>query len=216
MKAYDNKAQGPTPRISLPLHVPRYDPDEPAGLRPAVLHPAAAASFVDTLRHRLRSVLCIIGFRSTRRGQDEFPGYTNDYLYHFAQTFPLTRPRSVADGALRWLETDPRPGVEVDLQQVALADDPRELARAWKRLEEAFGITAEDEDWLRARKWLSDIHAPCPLMARHGWRMDAETFGRMERLPCTAVGMWLFPLEALKKPTIIQRFVLIYRLLGRG
>lgn len=213
-------------------------------------------------------MLCIVGFRARQRGLSEFPS-SPEYLYHFAQTFPLARPRAIADGALHWLETDPRPGVEIDLRQVPLAFDPRELASAWKRLEQAFGITTEeqaaqdkarigrrlyicpvldwpwdaenhatarpnepatplgdgerhgpraelarflrkeDEDWLAARKWLSNIFArslgPAPLMPRHGRRMDAETFGRMERLPCTAVGMWLFPLEAFKKPTIVQR-----------
>ena len=35
--------------------------------------------------------------------------------------------------------------------------------------------------------------------------MDAETFERMERLPCTAIGMWLFPAEAFGELTDVRQ-----------
>lgn len=58
---------------------------------------------------------------------------------HFAQTFPLRR-RGSPIGAFDWLESDPRLGVQLDLRRVALDGDPRCLARAWEKLEKAFGV----------------------------------------------------------------------------
>jgi hypothetical protein len=108
-------------------------------LAPAALHPAAAASFTDILQCRLRSVLFAIRFRTRYRGLAEFPS-RQGYQYHFAQTFPLAR-RDHPAGAFHWLEADPRPGVEIDIQQLPLGQDPQLLARGWKQLEQAFGIT---------------------------------------------------------------------------
>jgi hypothetical protein len=112
-------------------------------LAPAALHPAAAASFTDILQCRLRSVLFAIRFRTRYRGLAEFPS-RQGYQYHFAQTFPLAR-RDHPAGAFHWLEADPRPGVEIDIQQLPLGQDPQLLARGWKQLEQAFGITRPTE-----------------------------------------------------------------------
>lgn len=217
-------------------------------LTPAALHPTAAASFADILLHRLRSVLCPIGFRSRSRGLAELP--TNNWRYHFAQTFPLCR-QGHPTSAFHWHESDPRPGVQLDLRQVPFADDPRNFTRSWELLEQAFGITKEQragsefqfyicpairwpqrqlvgintvqeqggtreelakhlqweaDYWLRNRKFIGDKLYRGRMYPRHGQMIDAETFEMMEKVPCTAVGMWLFPPEAFKEPTILRRF----------
>jgi hypothetical protein len=120
----------------------------PPPLVPAILHPTAATSFAEILRSgRLRSVFCVVGFRGPMRGMTDFP--MPGWRYHFAQTFPLRR-RGAPAGAFNWFETDPRPGVELDLSQVPLSSDPRCLARAWGELEKAFGVerrrTSTDND----------------------------------------------------------------------
>ncbi|KAK3304760.1 uncharacterized protein B0T15DRAFT_252523 [Chaetomium strumarium] len=217
-------------------------------LTPSDLHPAAAASMTDILQRRLRSVLFAFRFRSCYRGQGEFPP-SRAFALHFAQTIPLAR-RDHPAGALRWLEVDPRPGVDIDIQDLPLGEDPRLLVRGWTELEEAFGVTRpagprlyvcprirwpeyerdedengegapwrvelarhlreEDENWLRDRSFLHEtmVHSfpEKPITPRHGDILDAETFERMERLPCLAIGMWMFPAEAFdKEPTNARR-----------
>lgn len=70
----------------------------------------------------------------------EFP--VRNWHYHFAHTFPLRR-RGHGTGSFQWFDTDPRPGVELDLRQLPLEDDIRPLPQIWERLEHAFGITEE-------------------------------------------------------------------------
>ncbi|KAK3940184.1 hypothetical protein QBC46DRAFT_459121 [Diplogelasinospora grovesii] len=149
VRAYDPKDQG-VAHLALQTEYLRdfvyYDPrsdDRTPPLTPAILHPVAAASFADMLRSRLRSVLCVIGFRSRMRGMSEFPGLS--WRYHFAQTFPLRR-RGLPAGGFHWFETDPRWGVHLDLGQLPLDSDPRGLARGWEELEKAFGISERAED----------------------------------------------------------------------
>jgi len=107
---------------------------------PAMLHPVAAASFANMLQTKLRSVLCVVNLRDSRRGAPEEP-FSSGMRYHFCQTIPLRRGGPPM-GALDWLEADPRPGVEFDLRQLSLGHDPRALARCWERLEKAFGLGA--------------------------------------------------------------------------
>ncbi len=124
------------------------DEDEQASLlTPSMVHPVAAASFTNILRSRLRSVLCVVHFRDQMRGIPEVPTGTG-MRHHFAQALPLRR-RGLAAGAFDWLETDPRPAVDVDLKQISLSRDPRPLAHGWKKLEKAFGIRerAKDSDF---------------------------------------------------------------------
>ena len=262
---------------------------------PATLHPAAAASFADILQRRLRSVLFAVGFRRCYRGLGSFPQHLW-HEYRFAQTFPLAR-RDHPAGAFRWLDADPRPGVDVDIQNMPLGDDPREIAPGWRLLEQAFGVARptepqqqqtarhddddvnkagtarlrlyicpridwpsdsreevrrlygppstaalqryphlpppaaweaeqegrpraelarhlreEADDWLRDRTAVRDgmvrffrYPEATPVMPRQGYTADAEEFERMERLPCTAVGMWLFPAEAFKEGAVVPR-----------
>ena len=71
------------------------------------------------------------------------------------------------------------------------------------RAELATYLRDEAAQWLADRRYVTDFirrHAPdvC-IVPRHGCVTDAETFERMERLPCTAVGMWLFPTRAFEK-----------------
>ena len=74
-------------------------------LTPAILHPAAAASFADILRRRLRSLLCLVRFRSPTRGMGDFP--LARWRFHFAQTFPLGR-RGRQTGSFDWLPATTR------------------------------------------------------------------------------------------------------------
>ncbi|KAK4232799.1 hypothetical protein C8A03DRAFT_39567 [Achaetomium macrosporum] len=293
VKAYDPKEQG-VAHLVLNEGFHSVDLIEVAGsqtlascfqLTPADLHPAAAASFTDILQRRLRSVLFAIRFRTCYRGLGEFPP-GRGLKYHFAQTIPLAR-RDHPAGAFHWLEADPRPGVEIDIQQLPLGEDPRMLARDWKQLEQVFGVTRptehqhqhqeqaarddkaqttgprlyvcprirwpkyereellqqnrnrtatppqeeeeqekeeewpwraelarhlreEAKDWLHSRMWFHEaVRGAFPhwSIPRHGDVLDAETFQRMERLPCLAIGMWLFPAEAFdKEPTNPRRF----------
>ncbi len=124
------------------------DDDEQAPLlTPMMVHPVAATSFANILRSRLRSVLCVVHFRDQMRGMPEVSTGTG-IRHHFAQALPLRR-RGLPAGAFDWLETDPRPAVDVDLKQISLAGDPRPLAHGWKRLEKAFGVRerAKDSDF---------------------------------------------------------------------
>ena len=112
-------------------------------LVPSILHPIAALSFSSILR-KLRSILCVVGFRGSSRAPCEMM-----VLPHFAQTYPLRRGGSPT-GAFEWFESDPRLGVQLDLTWVALSFDPRCLAPAWAKLEKAFGVertaTSTDDD----------------------------------------------------------------------
>ncbi|KAK4235998.1 hypothetical protein C8A03DRAFT_45942 [Achaetomium macrosporum] len=127
VRAHDPRDQG-YGKHSAAIFYPRLTvkPNRPPFI-PGDLHPAAAKSFADILRCRLLSVLFIVRFRTCMRGIGEPPP---GYPFHFAQTFPLRR-RGRPVGALRWLDTDPRWGVEFDLLHVSLGGDPRPLARAW-------------------------------------------------------------------------------------
>ncbi len=211
-------------------------------LTPASLHPVAAASFTDILQNKLQSLLSVIGFRHRTRGLGE--SLAADWRFHFAQTFPLRR-RGLPTGVFHWLTTDPRPGVEIDLRQLPLRADPRDISRDWCELERAFGITQtqratrfrfyicptlswsyqdgageeqeevwsrgklegflehEAEVWLKERQWYAGLLD----FPKYGYedREDAEMLEVMEKLPCTAIGMWLFPVEAFKEPTVPHR-----------
>lgn len=219
-----------------------FDLDIPR-LAPERLHPAAAESFADILRTKLRSVLCVSTFQSSMRGIGQPPGAPS-CAYHFAQTFPLRR-RGLAVGALEWFETDPRWGVEFDLLHVPLTTDPRRIARCWEKMEASFGINQrpkddafrfyicpslywpgmnqmlgqtgqpddrpregiarhlreEAEEWLVKRQRLLNLSTDpdATLLPREGSLLDAERFEKMETVPSTAIGMWVFPPEAFKE-----------------
>ncbi|KAH6844720.1 hypothetical protein B0I37DRAFT_327466 [Chaetomium sp. MPI-CAGE-AT-0009] len=257
-RAYDHKDQG-VAHLAVDRNYRSFLFDRFTGqvhLTPARLHPVAAASFTDILRNKLQSLLCIIGFRNFRtRALGEFPA--PGWRFHFPQTFPLRR-RGNPTGVFHWLTADPRPGVEIDLRQVPLNTDPREISRGWSELEHAFGITqtqraarennpdgfrfyicpaqfwhahegtatigAEEEQedvWSRdnlarflkyeAENWLSERERFGGILGstwpKYGYqsREDAEMLEVMEKLPCTAIGMWLFPAEVFKEPTNSQR-----------
>ncbi|KAK4100560.1 hypothetical protein N658DRAFT_516620 [Parathielavia hyrcaniae] len=126
-RAYDYKDQGYAERVNL---------------TPEMLHPAAATSFADILRYKLRPLLCIVDFRGTTRGMGAPP--LGGGRSHFAQTFPLRR-RGHVTGAFHWLQVDPRPGVELDLRQVPSMDGPHLMLRNWRRLEHLFGVTRNQQ-----------------------------------------------------------------------
>ncbi|KAK3306715.1 uncharacterized protein B0T15DRAFT_492244 [Chaetomium strumarium] len=287
VKAHDPKGQGVAHLALRSDYLLDLFGREAVPLSPAILHPTAAASFTDMLRRTLRSVLCVVGFRHQTRGLGEFP--TANWRYHFAQTFPLCR-RGNPTGTFRWLATDPRPGVELDLRQLPLNayDEPHCISQRWQELKAAFSLTNgqgapqagknkdnnnntnnsnrdsnsndgprlyicptqkwpsslapqdfirpgeegsrqelarhlrfEEQCWLRELKTFTDMflqggtttttHVP---PKKHDMMMmfdddlaDAETLETMERVPVTAVGMWVFPVEVFdgRQPTVPQR-----------
>lgn len=69
----------------------------------------------------------------------------------------------------------------------------------------AIHLREEDREWDRGRAVWDDLvasvfHVSDQTTPRHGLVGDAETFEMMERLPCTAFGLWLFPIEVFKEP----------------
>ncbi|KAK3290944.1 uncharacterized protein B0H64DRAFT_451522 [Chaetomium fimeti] len=247
VRAYDPQDRGITHLAIREMCFAHYpeDPSRPYPyLNPTHLHPAAAEAFADALRSTLRSVLCVIKFRSCMRGTGQPP--PGMAPYHFAQTLPLRR-RGVPVGSLSWFETDPRWGVEFDLGTLILGTDAERVGGDWERLEKAFGVHSrpkdsrfrfyicpalnwprqsgvagrekpllassreglaqhlreEDADWLSTRQHLWDLykkHLPGrSMMAKHGPIVDAATSQRMESVPSTAIGLWLFPPEAFKE-----------------
>ena len=232
-------------------------------MTPEMLHPAAATSFADILRSKLRSLLCVVDFRGSTRGMGA-PPLGGGWRSHFAQTFPLRR-RGRVTGAFHWLQADPRPGIELDLRQVPIEDDPHLILRNWRQLEHLFGVTrnqqatrendggcgfclyvcptkdwstlemqrmvrtgagyvrqmeaeaeavlsrdelaqylqSEAEDWDRKRWYLARVFGGTRQSPKYSSdsREEAEIFEVMEKLPCTAIGMWLFPAEAFPPPT---------------
>ena len=234
-------------------------------MTPEMLHPAAATSFADILR-KLRALLCIVDFRNDSRGMGA-PPLGGGWRSHFAQTFPLGR-RGHLTGACDWLQADPRPGVELDLRQLPIRDDPHIMLRNWQRLERLFGVTRnqqvsrendngssfrlyvcpttswptqgmqrlnggetwderdmepeaeavwsrdmlarylqyEAEDWVEKRWSRTRMLLGTRISPKYSSdsREEAEMFEAMEKLPCTAIGMWLFPAEAFPPPTIPQ------------
>jgi hypothetical protein len=77
------------------------------------------------------------------------------------------------------------------------------------RAELARHLSDEARDWQADRQRITDavshISGPTPMIPRYGLVVESAAFEEMERLPCTAVGMWLFPSEAFKEPTDAQR-----------
>lgn len=99
--------------------------------------------------------------------------------------------------------------------RVAPHDDMEEedLTSEIFRYELALHLEREAEDWGQARAdldyWLKAVPlGPTPVTReptpRHGTQIDAETFEMMERTPCTAIALWLFPIEVfkLKEPAV--------------
>lgn len=75
------------------------------------------------------------------------------------------------------------------------------------RHELALHLEREAEDWNRTRADLDYWSTAVPLSStpvtreptpRHGTQIDAETFEMMERTPCTAIALWLFPIDVFK------------------
>ena len=98
-----------------------------------------------------------------------------------------------------------RPAVEENR-----GEEEGEAEPSGPRAELARHLREEAADWLRSRIWLdefaSSVFPDARKMPRQGYVLDTETFEAMERLPCTAIGLWLFPAEAFKEPTVPRRF----------
>ncbi|KAB5566541.1 hypothetical protein GE09DRAFT_1284308 [Coniochaeta sp. 2T2.1] len=233
-----------------------------APLTPSIIHPISAFSFAEILRRRLRSLMCTMPFRDNRRDMGYMGG---EHGMFFKQTYPLCR-RGNPTGVFRWLETDPRPGVQVELKETKPAAMIETIFYAWKKLEVAFGIhrrsaddrfrfyicpainwptkgagsfeesdveddgdednsdfnpdddgvkngsneeeedglsdkwrrelaqhfKQEEEDWLGRRQHINIGYKT--HINRQG-HTDAKLFELMEKTPCSAIGMWLFPVD---------------------
>ncbi len=83
-----------------------------------------------------------------------------------------------------------------------------EMEELWSRDELAQYLQFEDKDWAEERSWTARTAGLGGKLPKYGYHSpeDAEMLERMERLPCTAVGMWLFPVEVFKDPFIPRRF----------
>lgn len=68
----------------------------------------------------------------------------------------------------------------------------------WWRDKLAQHLQYEAEDWVEQSWWPArNFGGSYPLPKYYSEsQQEAETFEAMEKLPCTAVGMWLFPAEA--------------------
>ena len=63
------------------------------------------------------------------------------------------------------------------------------------RAELARHLRKEATEWQFSRTWLHETFfrmcSNAVRMFRQGYVLDTETFEAMERLPCTAIGLWL-------------------------
>lgn len=84
--------------------------------------------------------------------------------------------------------------------RTALALHLRQEADAWD------GTRGDLDFWIRSLRYrsLPILAMPTPT-PRHGTQVDAETFEMMERTPCTAIALWLFPIEVFSDPVSAGR-----------
>lgn len=78
-------------------------------------------------------------------------------------------------------------------------DDATEV---WSRDELAHFLHDEAERWLREREMFTPRLGPGTQTRPKYYcysKKEAEMFEMMEKLPCTAIGMWLFPAEAFRQ-----------------
>ena len=80
--------------------------------------------------------------------------------------------------------------------------DKADAEAAWSRDELAQHLEYEAEDWVRARWYPASVTGGTYPFPKYccDQPQEAEVFGAMEKLPCTAVGMWLFPADAFPQP----------------
>lgn len=60
-------------------------------------------------------------------------------------------------------------------------------------------LQVEADDWLSKRIFFEMVTNGSRPLAKHGCMIDAESFEMMEKFPCTAIGMWLFPADAFRE-----------------
>ena len=84
-----------------------------------------------------------------------------------------------------------------------LPRDSVDEEEVWSRGELAGFLEDEAEVWVNEREFFGSLLD----FAKYGYRdgEDLRMLEEMEKLPCTAIGMWLFPTEAFKEPTIPHR-----------
>ncbi|KAK3291058.1 uncharacterized protein B0H64DRAFT_349857 [Chaetomium fimeti] len=83
------------------------------------------------------------------------------------------------------------------------ADTQEQQEEVWSRGELVQFLDREAESWLQERQFFAGIYGSTP--PKYGYESETEMLEAMEKLPCTAIGMWLFPPEAFKEPTNPQR-----------
>ncbi|KAK3309865.1 uncharacterized protein B0T15DRAFT_375087, partial [Chaetomium strumarium] len=157
-RAYDRKGRGVT---HLALDMYGTCPGHSRLPSPTTIHPVAAVSFAEILQYTLRTVLQPVPCNGPFRIQPTVDGDKS----HFAQTMPLhanQRWDRFGTGNIRWLETDPRWGVEHDLGAVSFRRNPLTCLWSWEDMERAFGIAERVPDD-KFRFYLCPyIHWPAP------------------------------------------------------
>ena len=63
-------------------------------------------------------------------------------------------------------------------------------------------LREEANYWDQCRTFVHQVYLRTVMTPREGEVLDAETFESMERLPGTAIGLWLFPAEAFKEDRV--------------
>ena len=109
----------------------------------------------------------------------------------------LPWPKHEREKQLRMNRLGRMPAVEEDGEK-GVAPGPRAaLARH---------LREEAADWQRFRTWLHGTYSrmfrcSITMIPKPSDVLDTETSERMERPPCTAIGLWLFPAEAFRQLT---------------
>lgn len=100
---------------------------------------------------------------------------------------------------------DPWPIGGIDAEAAVEADG------VWSRDELSQYLEHEQITWYKERwgQGALPIPEPCDIVYQlpKYWsdsEKEAEMFKAMEQLPCTTIGMWLFPAEALPEPVFGQ------------
>ncbi len=80
-------------------------------------------------------------------------------------------------------------------------EEEDETKVVWSRDELARYLQLEAEVWASQRRFLSG-HGGTRMIPKYSYdsQEEAELFEMMEKLPCTAIGMWLFPVEVFPEP----------------
>ncbi len=160
--------------------------DDPPFINLTYLHPTASRSICDIVRHKLRSVLCVLRFQARVRREAGFGPPSPGSAVHVPQTLPFLT-QGMAATAVRWLDADPRrdsPEAQADLRRLPLRHDFSFCATSWARMERRFGVRerAKDDpfrfymcmthDWRRPTEYAGVARGTSPM--RPGYPLGPE------------------------------------------